>query len=165
MNGSSASVKPCLHRQTPHTGLAQVKNQKCMSFRQSQIMQHNKHHNSANEATTDGGCENILQEPIKALSCWLFIACIQTLQYHQHSSITVHAAYQAYQPSQVCEARVGSCTNEHHRSASEARALTKANAPSWSRGRALASAGIKVDGSNHWDMPCTVGQSRLNAVP
>ena len=31
-----------------------------------------------------------------------------------------------------------------------------------SRGRALASAGMKVYAGNHWGMPCTLGQTRLN---
>jgi len=39
---------------------------------------------------------------------------------------------------------------------------TRANAPSW--GRALASAGMKVDAGNHWGMPRIIGQSPLHHV-
>ena len=37
---------------------------------------------------------------------------------------------------------------------------TRADGPSW--GRALASAGMKVDAGNHCGMHCTIGQSQLN---
>ena len=36
---------------------------------------------------------------------------------------------------------------------------TRADAPSWSRSSALAS-----HAGNHWDMPCTIGQSQLHEL-